>query len=357
MSPFLNVILLFLGSYVDPVAQARVLLENIPNLYMEVDAPIAFDSSGSLWIAAIKKDGIHVTRVDRMGSVVLEKLIREYDPIQDQILGFFNTTMVCDRWNNAYFMYGSIRECSEHLVRVTPHGNVEDYSPWPGIYSLNGDYIGIIPSDTLILVGRKYLPDVSLWKRQIRVARAVLGPEGLTTLSTTDYDPKSLYAGLLRCNPGMINWKEGWGYGAGVEDSKLSLAHFGITNPNVKLSFQELPFNDYIWRTYDDTRLPAEGLTAYKDSGYILWVPDPATRSSVHAVRIDSEGNPVLSSQLRDGGSKSSRNFKNLPSDAEPHASFRVYQHGSGLDSAQVIFWGADSDGNMYNYYDVKRYR
>lgn len=345
-----------MGASVNPAAQARVLLENIPNLYMQLDSPIAFDSSGYLWIAAMHKDGIHITRVNRSGNIVLDKLIRKYDRIKDQTLYFHNTTMVCDRWDNAYFMYGTGLEYSEHPVRITPQGNVEEYSPWPGTRGLNGDYIGMIAPDTLIIVGRQDMENVYLDKLPILVAKAVIGPEGITKLSTTDYDPKSSYSNLLWCKASMMNWKEGWGYGAGVEDSKLSLYPCSITTPTTKQRFIDLPFNDYIWRTYDDTRLPAEGLTPYKDSGYILWVPDPATLNSVHAVRIDNEGNPLLSSQLRDGGSKFSRDFQNLPPYAEPHASFRVFWHGTALDSAQIIFWGADSLGNIYNYSKTKKF-
>lgn len=357
--------------------QADALFNLIPSFYDK--GSVQFDNEGSLWAVHAGKDALLLSKIDPRGRLTLDKLeVRKkgLEPIADGMLWVPPYSIVFDRWNNAWFNYFAGLQFDRsllppdyqrtHLVRVTPKGMIQDYHPWPGIEP-DETYLGIMPGDTLLVVGRTQ-------KREIRVAKGVIDDKGLTTVPETDREKNSPTFEVLigygdDLDVATPYWEKGYGLRAGFGKPegkwKLFLSYFSLEPPYTEIEGKECNnWRDYIWRSYTDAWIGKVSISPYKDSGYVLCIPDPLDSATTHLLRINEDGTLIPPSELKDGGSRSARSFDRLPKSAEQKVKLELYvkHHKSGeretvyYGKAIARFWGVDLDGNLYYFSKSRNY-
>ncbi|MBD3365665.1 hypothetical protein GF359_10675 [candidate division WOR-3 bacterium] len=118
-------------------------------------------------------------------------------------------------------------------------------------------------------------------------------------------------------------------------------------------------WRDYIWRSYEDAWIGRITFAKYAEGGYLLCMPDPSDPSITHILRLDYMGEPVEPSTLEDGVIKNVKKFDKLPSSAKPHVAFDITNKptykGIVRNSAQILFWGRDEEGNLHAYRVVRK--
>lgn len=347
-------------------SQADALLDLVPYIW-DINS-IAFDYSGSLWAVNDGKDALLLSRIDQRGRPLLDKIeVRKkgLEPMVDGMLWVQPYSMTFDRWNNAWFIYFTGIQHDyhppdfqpSHLARVTPKGEVQYYHPWPGIEP-DGAYVGIMPGDTLIVVGKA--KDGS-----IRFGKGLLNETGMKPI-LEGLDTRNLASLMRRGNEDFYDKIPYWGKEHGLiavidytDGSKvLYLSSFSSS------SFKGYEYNwrDYIWRSYTDAWTGKVSISPYKDSGYVLCIPDPLDSATTHLLRINEDGTLIPPSELKDGGSFSARSFDRLPKSAEQKVKLELHikKHGTVppkyYDAAAVRFWGVDLDGNLYYFSKSRNY-
>lgn len=343
-----------------PEAQAEVLLNHvtIPEITMYTWR-VAMDDSGFVWLLGEKNYSAWASRISPDGQFVFEKV-----PIPDA--DYFARELIFDRWLNAYFI--AVSEEGHNysrpfLCRITPSGEVQTYS-WP-LEQTSGveAYLGILPGDTLYEVGHDRN------SRGYRYAKAIINQDGMTPLDESTHPNRQgvfTYHLFTGNHKGLItSWEKGVGFFAFIYPYTtgriLSIIRLNMTEEQnysaTELGDFEWP--EYSWREYPDVFIGKITITEHKDGGYCLYAPDYIDSSSTHVIRLSADGIPIQPSELTNGGTLDAYPFEQIPQDVEPQVHLRVwtnYRIRLAPDSAMVVFWGCDDEGNLYAYSKTRRF-
>jgi hypothetical protein len=382
-------VLLTLTSFGKASAQAETLLgfvaETQPQMYSR-RPQVTLDADGLLWVLADWGGDAYATRINPNGKLDIDKLLvhSTNKDLPDFTMG---STNACDRWGNLYCGVATVRRLpgtsanvisSIHLYRVTPDGDVKDYCPWPKIRQYK-HHIEVLPGDTLVLVGTDYeSSQLSAWEVDLRIAKALIDENGITPV----YDKKYSYGNyphkILRLPydywRNYYDWNRGYGFLPEIRvpyDSEgnesacnlLTIYRFDLRGSEHSITQDSLgtyAWRDYVWRTYKDAWIGWISFTKHKDGGYVLCIPDPKDRSITHLLRLDRNGEPVDSDNLESGGEKTPAKFDRRPTTINPLVDFKVWTSPApGVnvrDSAHVLFWGCDEEGNLYAHRQFRSY-
>jgi len=260
-----------------------------------------------------------------------------------------------------------------HLLRVTPDGEVNDYYPWP-LTSNNGSNFEIIEGDTLCIIGRSH----EGYGKDIRISKAVLDSTGLTPIYDKVYPSQNCGLDLIiwanDYNRNLFDWIRGQAFNAYIRTraldrynpatpDKLELVLFDLRSAPNSIPSEKLgPYSwrNYVWRTYEDAWIGWISFFPYEGGGYLLCISDPEDRSITHVLRLDHLGEPIDPTTLDNGGKDNVRKFDKLPSTSESYVQLEIWNEptykGIIRDSAQVLFWGCDDEGNLYTYRAVRKF-
>jgi len=377
----LNILLCLLGGF-NAQEQANTLLkfptELQPQLY-STKPTLSFDPAGNLWMWAKWGGDEYVSRIKPNGTLELDKVL-VHQPSDDYPRYIPGISLVSDRWGNVYFGLSTRRpiegssnyeESSIHLFQVTPQGEVRDFFPWPMLEGW-GSYLEILPSDTLLILGRDYRNyQNSRWSG--RIVKALLDSTGITPIDDRTYAGEGYPQRMVNIPREFRNiyfdWNRGYGFVAELrtrseaENIELLLLRFDLKRSGNTIpqdSVGRFIWRDYIWRTYEDTWIGRMTFEQYKGSGYILYFSDPEDNSITQVLRLDNLGVPIDPSTLANGGIKEPLNFNRLPETAKQYADYDIWNKLTYKDiirdSAQVLFWGCDDKGNLYSYRKIKTY-
>ncbi len=311
------------------------------------------DDSGYLWLVANWKHVPYAIRIAPNGEKSLDKVqLAQYGkPIQ----------VITDRWENAYCTYFIEEEHNiDHtfIGRISATGSVQEYSSWLNELGDFKAFLSIMPADTLWISG-----EVTASKDYL-VAKGLMTQDGLTPLSKNSYSRN--YA-LHRFMPDMpydivlLDWAKAISLRLGATPKELNIERllikenegFGI------IGLGTFKWHDYIWRSYPDVWIGSITYSPYKDGGYVLCISDNSRDSTgTYLIRIGDDGIPIDPSTLKDGGKRYARAFTSLPRDARPNVRLFQWNKNNGLepDSAMVVFWGCDNEGNLYAYSKTKKF-
>ena len=191
----LNILWCLLGGF-NPEAQANILLKFPTELQLELydlGPDLTFDPEGNLWAVADWEGDVYVSLIKPNGLLELDKVPvhQTNDEYSHYLPGI---GLVSDRWGNVYFGLSTCRRIegssnyeisSFHLFRVSPQGEVQDFFSWPMLETY-GSYLEILPSDTLLLLGRDY----GTCRNQRwggRIVKALLDSTGITPVYDRTY--------------------------------------------------------------------------------------------------------------------------------------------------------------------------
>lgn len=304
--------------------------------------------------------------------------INPNDPKGDEIRSFRNSHLVCDKDDNLYVGLYNIRRQRGytaggglvHLMRISPDGDIHDNFPWPRFDELDNFHIGF-RSDTMTVIGFTYeYSEYTGESPSIRITNALVDSTGVTPLSEKVYLRDNFPFEMLQPERDFLRYyydlPRGIGFKANInyKDStllKLYRFDFRVSVESIAIdTIDEITWRDYVWRSYPNSWIGWISFTEYANAGYLLYMPDPDDRSTTHVIRLTQMGEPIEPSTLEDGGAQSSRVFNRLPSQIEPNVYFRFWEipsyRGGVRDSAQVLFWGCDTEGNLYTYRRVRHY-
>ena len=376
---------------VNPDAQAEILLSYASpseqtHLWREGEA---FGEAGNLWLVGQWNDWqAGVSLINPRGKVLIDRL-----PLIPDLRGyrFIFNQITFDRWGNAIIRIQRSDPRSDkssiHLVRVTPEGQVSDYSSWlSGYCTLTPPGINMLPGDTLFLVGSDKEQDIRQPYRY-RFTKVIMDAEGYRLIDegVIEVDRESLYKGIIslsaaagadgravldRSKTIILNWENDAGIKIrlGSSDKFLAPETLYVERLNLKQEKNYLTesigayiWRDYVWRTYKDIWISLMRLVPGEKGGYTLYIPEPDTNylhKGVYVVRLDEEYKPVDPAALDGGGNYTPMSFERLPESAEPRASFGWWysRDGSVRDSAYVNFWGCDDEGNVYSYFKTRKF-
>lgn len=319
------------------------------------------DDSGYVWLLDSWKGVEYATRIAPNGRKVLNNV-----KLPDA--GCLGKRIVTDRWCNAYYMYlqgedGMFPKTNSYVARISPSGEVQDYAPWPPRQDYLEIYLDILPGDTLLVIGRDESTPYGN-----RIAKALISPDGITPVFDALY-LKSSALSYLQFKPGydasVTQWEAGYGLRVSL-DPHTNASTLRIFN--LRLSKEEkytadegtdYLWRDYVWRTYPDIWIGAMTFAGYSENGYCLYIPDPVDSSRTHVIRIGEDGIPIDPLTLTGGGTLSVRPYRRVPEGSPRYVDLKVWKKTAYTlepDSALVVFWGCDDDGNLYAYRKVKRY-
>lgn len=376
----------------NPEAQAETLLDLLthqfpaqPEIYSQ-RPEVILDDSDNLWLLANVKISSEyrsqpcLTKISPDGRVVLENInINPTDPNDDKIRGFPYSHLACDRYDNLFVGLVYIRKPGAsslitpslvHLIRVSPNGNIHDFFPWPRFDELDNFHIGF-RSDTMTVIGFTYeYSEYTGESPSFRITSALVDSASVTPLGEKVYLRDNIPFEMLQRDKDLTRYyfdlPRGLGFKANIyyKDStilKMYRFDFRISEESIVIdTIDDITWRDYVWRSYPNSWLGWITFCDYSSGGYLLYMPDPENRSTTHVLRLDQMGEPLDPSTLEDGGAQSSRVFNRLPSQIEPNVYFRFWEipsyRGGVRDSAQVLFWGCDTEGNLYTYRRVRHY-
>lgn len=385
--------ILFLSS--NPEARANTLFDLAataePRMFSRVPR-LTFDESSNLWmvsewgtVSPMVCPRIYATKIKTNGRVDLERVLA-YDPDNSSVGSSYRYWPVCDRWGNLYFGLFTITpiegtsaksRSTLHLIRISPEGIVKDYHPWPRMVA-EGYSISTLSGDTLIFLGEDAQAEWTPNGRPLRISKVIVDSSGITPVYEKTYDlskyPRKLIELEGYYEKKILDWNRDTGLyayirvessvtGPPAQPDKLHLYKFDMRasdNAITQDSLGVFNWRDYVWRTYEDTWIGWMTFAHHKDGGYLLCIPDPKDRSITHVLRLDSKGEPIDPATLEGGGTKFSLDFDRRPSSAEPLVDFHIWNKPAYKeiirDSAHVLFWGCDNEGNLYAYRKVKKF-
>jgi hypothetical protein len=362
----LSLLLILFGSF-NPEAQADALLNHAIETELSASGLLsAIDDSGYVWLVGRFDRKLCVSRIDPEGNLAFDRV-----PIPT---GDFSTgeQLIFDRWDNAYFIFNNDVGGNPglvNLVRITPEGQAEDRYPWRVKQLPHPYYMVILPGDTLVTYAQAYSGpgeiSVRPWTFQIGKVHLTVDGYGATQQTFHKMGEFPIIIGVYFDDTQSIpEWNEGWSIVAYLRSASLSLYRQHLTaesNYSVD-TIGTYAWRDYVWRTYSDTYIKRLTFTKHKDGGYILCLFNPEDRSTTHVLRLDEDGVPIDPSELKSGGSRSAKAFKNLPPSSDPYVDLQEWYHFNPNtrrvvdDSVHVIFWGCDDEGNLYAYRKVKKF-
>jgi len=363
--------LLTLGVIGGVEEQAETLLgyasETQPALYSRRHE-LTFDNKGNLWLLADWVNDGCVLRIRPDGKEDLERLL-----LLDGNLDFWISIanmMDCDRWGNLYCGLGMAHvkgnlyfPGSLHLFRVTPEGETQDYHPWPDM-RIYETYMEILQGDTLVLMNYQrsnYDPN----DRTCRISKALVDSLGITPVLDKTYSSDNFHP-LIVVPPDpfyktFFDWNRGFSFYIEITDNIVETLRFDLKSSENSIPWESLDtynWRNHIWRTFEDTWIGWLTLVDYKDGRYLLCISDPEDRSITHIVRLNHIGEPIVPSTFKNSENKKTKKFDKMPSSAKPYVEFQIWDKPGGLarDSAQVLFWACDDEGNLYTYRAVRKY-
>ncbi|MBN2380069.1 hypothetical protein JXM67_09745 [candidate division WOR-3 bacterium] len=352
--PLLNILWCLLG-FGKAEAQADALLSRFITT-TEVcmsDYASAIDDLGYLWFVWNDGDNNYALRFNRNGKVALEKTSLPE-------AGYVGPIVLTDRWCNAYFTLGGWGGSSCILGRISPTGEIEVFSSWlPNLGSVAA-YMEIIPGDTFWIVGD------GIRTKDCEISKGLITPEGITPVSK-EIHPETI---VLR----NLMYRDEYTVALIDFENRIGRTYFPVRDKLYQHTYslddyeheeREYRLRDYIWRSYTDIWINRSICAPHKDGGYSLCIKDPFDTTTTHIVRLNENRELVDPSTLSGGGVYSARSFDRLPRNTKAYAALEVkilgkeingqyYMHAP--DSACVIFWGCDDEGNLYAYQKVKRY-
>lgn len=375
------VLLLLAG--LDPAAQADALLDYVSDVPpLLTNYTVDFDPSGHLWLFGKFGEDYYVSRISPEGEVVLDRvLIRNmaaldsrptFDPhgsawlVPSFGVGDMGNYPVDVRLSDSAQkpMLTPVQTWS-HLIRVTAEGEVMVYSPWPALGSNNA--AAMVSEDTLLILAAD---GNSVW-----VTDGVVSADGIEPGHEAQgfREPEALYTVMrLSRNKDYTRAYMDWGARRGLRAEIYWYASYADRGPDIVNMFYldlrsqtnyrftsvgNFGWREYVWRSFRNAPIRHMSFFRYGDGGYVLAIPDIEDRSVTHLVRVDDEGRPVDPETLGGGGRKSARAFKRIPDGVERYVDLLVWRSdGEELDSARVLYWGVDTEGNLYEYKAAKRF-
>lgn len=364
-------------------AQADALLDYAVAEAAELrDWRLASDSEGGLWIASNNGGDLYISRITPEGKPGFESVL-----IEDTLDVRLENQIAFDRRGNAWLVSqvenqilpdepgvtdtitplkpgeGSLAS----LARVTPGGEVKIFATWPELSPIR-NYVAALPGDTLLIIGVGGTN--SAW-----VSKWLITEQGLSPAGELDYyyGPHALFSasssGSQRdYSQNFLDWSKGTGLRAEIywfhsyEDrgpDKLNLYHLSL-RPEDNFSFKNLGvFNwrNYVWRTCKDTWIRYMTFSSSSDGGWVLAIPDPDDRSLTHLVRLSEQGIPLNPDSLKLGGGRQPRSIKRLPGRTLPQFDLAIWRgKGQKPDSARVLIWSMDAEGNLYAFRKIRKY-
>lgn len=324
------------------------------------------DDSGYVWVLNNWDHALFASRISPEGERVLDQ-IPLMPPPDGPISQELGRVILPDRWCNVYFSYyidNNIEIGPSYLGQITSSGEVHHYRTWFEDVDIRFPHMEILLGDTLMIIGKMGHVDN-------QIVKASMQPGELSLISS-ELVPRSKSLTIIRNHGYYVDsysdWERGWGFIASL---------FGGNNPD--LIFQELSYGtldlkpadgysvgekttilweDYVWKTYPDVFTGQLAIIPYRGGGYSLLIPDFIDSNTTHILRLNEEGIPINPSGLEGGGTLNPRPYDSLPSGFQPHVYFHDWVKYRVLspDSAMVVFWGCDDEGNLYATTFYKRF-
>lgn len=324
---------------------------------------IGFDHSGNLWMVG----KWHRVAADCQAIIIDGKGNKVEYPSDSTNHGFwFASDLLFDRWNNVYFaMFDGASDI--HLFRVTPDGTWQDYYPWPNMRCYGSMFMGVLGADTMMLLS--YDSDDPLLCRAVKVA---LNNSGITPICEETKFFKEMPFHIAEftsyCRT-VLQPERNSGIWASIRYPGKTYYDDTLYIVDVDLTFQtedayntqrrEYIWRNYVWRTYD-IFVGHITISQFGDDGFALFIPDQIDESSTYVLRLDNFGEPINPSELDGGGQRSPRAFDRLKPEFKRYADCKWWStftdQGLIRDSARVIFWGCDDEGNLYSFEKTRIY-
>lgn len=390
MHSILTTLLLTFTVFGKTEEQADVLLSYpikvTPKLYGIPHATI--NPQKNLWIVADWENTPLISKLDEQGKdkiLTLPFIDTTYIPKRGFPVIGPSYNMVSDSKGNLYFSsfigwyeLEDYHKSTLHLIRVSSEGQVKDYYPWPTMYA-SDLHMEVLPGDTLLLMGRDASAPKSSggYGMPLRISKALITSNDLTPIYEKSYPWHSFPATIRNGNSTYymhyFDWERGYGYlayiladssilGPKPTPDKLTIMRFDLKSSETTITRDSLgTFNwrNFIWRTYKNAWIGSMTFARYKEGGYLLCIPDPADRSVTHILRLDNLGLPIIPSELEGNGMKSTLAFDRITASVKPYVDFQIWDKPVQMtihDSAQVLFWGCDNEGNLYSFRKVRIY-
>lgn len=342
--------------FASPAKQAEALFSYVTTPRITLyEWRTMMDNTDYVWLVGeFPKGEVYCTRIAPNGKKVLDLI-----PFPGTYA--LGNNPITDRWSNLYIVYSP--EYPIKLIRVSAKGEIQNY-----VLTDKGEgatfeaYLEILPGDTLLLTQGYH---------NYCVVKCLVTREGLIPLSEAGYGSSVALSALQNRDDYYLfipDWEESRGLSTFIWPESamavLNLARLKL-NPEESWKYEKLgrfPWRDYIWRSYPDVWIGRMTYARHRDGGYVLCIPDPIDSSSTHLLRLDDNGLLLDPSSLSEGGTYLPRSFTRLPESAKPYVELKVWQKlKDGCptfepDSALVVFWGCDDDGNLYAYKKVKKF-
>lgn len=346
------------------------------------DWRLAADAEGGLWIASNIEGNLNISRITPEGEWGFESVL-----IDDTLDARLENQIAFDRRGNAWLVSQVAGESVPDqpgvadtlrplkpgeaslasLVRVSPRGEVQIFTTWPELSPIR-NYVAALPDDTLLIIG--IAGTSSAW-----VSKWLITQEGLSPAGGLDnyHDAHALFSASSVGSPrdyaqNLLDWSQGRGLRAEIywfqnyEDrgpDKLNLYSLSLRAED-NFSFKNLGvFNwrNYVWRTYNRTWIRHMTFASFEEGGWVLAIPDPEERSVTHLVRLSDQGIPLNPDSLKAQGVRKVRPVKRTPDGTVLEVDLVIWRSSAQKpDSARVLFWGLDNNGDLYAYRKVKKY-